>query len=412
MKILLISSFFSPVGGVETILFSTSQLLKECGHEVYFFSTDKQPYFDGNYPYSQFFPAYIDFKSLKGLQKINYFKIFYNFEAKRKLKEYLKEIKPDLVHIHITDYYLTSSVVDACYDYGAPIIKTFHELRFICPGSKYLKDAQYCDLEACIKGNPVHCLLNKCKNNSYLESFFVVVENLVNRTLKIYDKFDHCIFPSNAMAVLAIKAGFNKDKLSVLNNFTDERFIKEGPEFANKGYYLYAGRLSEEKGLKYLLKAMAELPEIQLHIVGQGPQEQELKDLADKYGLKNVIFKGQLGGNDLISEYKYCIATILPCNWFEIFGVTILESFAVGKPVIASRIGAIPEIVTDGQEGLLVAPGDVDELKQAISRLFADNDLVKQMGQKARRKVEECYRPKNYIDRLDLIYNQVLSLKS
>lgn len=193
------------------------------------------------------------------------------------------------------------------------------------------------------------------------------------------------------------------------NNFVDDSKFDIKPVFENKGYFLYVGRLSKEKGCHYLLEAMSKLDDkVELHIVGYGNEEENLKEQAKKLNLKNVHFLGFRTGSELEEEFKNCIATILPCNWFESFGLTIVESFVYGKPAIASKVGGIPELVENNETGIVFEPGNVEELTLAINRLSTNPELAVQMGQKARIKAETLYRQDLYYSKLIEIYNSAI----
>lgn len=389
-------------------MYNEAKLLREKGHEVFFFATNKQPYFEKDYKYIEYFSQYVDFKSLKGIEKLKYLSIFYNFEAEKKLNLLIKEIQPDLAHIHNTAYYLTSSALKTCIKNNVPIVKTFHDFRYFCPGGTFMKNNKHCEKESCISGNPIKCINNRCKNNSLIDSIMVSAENLFNRSLKLDNNISRFIFPSQAMYDLALRAGFNKEKMLLINNFVDDMYLNIEPEYNNKGYFLYVGRLSPEKGIHYLIDAMSLLPgDIKLHIAGSGSEETNLKKLCEKYHLKNVKFLGVLSGKELIDQYSNCISTILPSICFESFGVTILEAFSCGKPVIASNAGALPELIEHNINGFLVESGNINHLKGSIEKLSGDNILVINMGKNARKKVERLYSSEIHISKLIEIYKQV-----
>ena len=392
MKILLINDFFSDVGGAETYTYGLAKILEKNGHEAFFFSTDYQPYFIENYKYAKYFPKYIDFSSLAKTALPQYaIRFFYNFEAERKLDVYLKEIKPDIIHCSSVINYLTCSMLKACNKNNIPVVMTFHGARLI----ENKNDTKYLEKD------------KTCKNK--LVKIAEEIEFLFRKTHKLYDTIAYFICPSQATYKLALEANIKKEKLVVVNNFISELYFKFQPEYTNKGYFLFVGRLVKEKGVHYLLEAMNRLPNIKLHIVGKGLEEDNLKKQAKQLGLSNVEFLGFKTGIELEEQYKNCIANILPCNWFEIFGLTIVESFAYGKPVIASNVGAIPEIIKSGKQGIIFEPGNVDELTEAIKKLHSDNELAIEMGKNARLKAESLYDPQVHYNHLIEVYNSVIN---
>lgn len=409
MKLLFINNFFSNYGGTEITIYEQANLLRADGHEVYFFATDKSPFLE-NIEYAEFFPKYTDYSSLSKIQALkNINKPFYNFEAKNKLELLLDKIQPDLVHYHNIYYHLTPAVLKPCFKRNIPTIMSLNDPRLMCPGGTLmLKNESYCKNELCLSGNPIHCLTNTCKNNSLKESSLVVAEYLFNKFHNLYDRVSAYICPSNAIKNLATKHGLNSVKLKVINSFIKSSFFQDEPHFDNQGYFLYVGRLSKEKGIHYLLEAMSRLPDAKLRIVGKGPEEDNLKKLAQELNLSNVDFLGFLTDEQVKKEYKNCIATILPCNWFETFGLTIAESFAYGKPVIASKIGAIPELIENYKTGITFEPGNIDELTCAIKNLHSNNALVKDLGATARAKAERSYTSTAHYSDLIRLYESLI----
>lgn len=407
MRILIVNNFFSSYGGAEIVLQQESSLLKENGHQVFFFSINKQPLFEKDYEYTDYFPEYIDYKALSKIQSARYFfKAFYNFEAESKLKKFIMKIKPDIVHCHNIHYHLTPSVLKACYNNNIPVVMTLHDSRLMCPGGTLMiKPGRMCKYEFCVTGNPLYCLAYKCKDDKLISSFMVTVENLFNKTGKFYKDISFFICPSKAIYNLAKKSGIKETKLKLIHHYINDSFFNMIPEYSNNGYFLFVGRLSKEKGLNYLLEAMNKLPDVKLHIVGNGPEEENLRKQAMQLGLNNVEFKGYKSGKDLEIEYKNCIASILPCYWFETFGLTIAETFTYGKPVIASRIGAIPEFVENGKTGITFEPGNINEMAASIKKLHLDNDLVIKMGKQCRNTAEKLFSAKTHYNNLISIYN-------
>ncbi|MFH0702001.1 MAG: glycosyltransferase family 4 protein [bacterium] len=411
MKILFLHNYFSVKSGSNTVMFREADILRKNGHEVFFFTTDKQPFWEENYKYAKYFPQYTDYKTLPKLQLLkNIFKPFYNFEAEHKLTLFLEKIKPDIVHCHTFFFHLTPSVLRACYKKNIPVTMTVHGAGFMCPAQGLMlnKDT-YCKKELCIKGDYFHCLLNKCLGKSFPANFQPVALYSFYKFLKLYDKIALFICVSQAAADLALRSGIKKEKLALINNFIDDSLLDIQPKYGNKGYFLYVGRLDKEKGLNYLLDAMKRLPNTKLHIAGTGDEEKNLKKQAEELNLSNIKFLGFKSGKELEQEYRNCIATILPCNWFEAFGLTIIESFAYGKPVIASNMGGIPEIIENQKNGLIFEAGNIDELANAIEKFCFNNDLVVEIGKKGRIKAETLYNPQSHYNRLIETYRNIIS---
>ena len=403
-KILIINQFFSFIGGAEVVAYNQYKNLQNKNLEVYFWSSNKQPYFEEDYKYIEYFCE--ENSGIKNYFK-NPYKYFYNNDAKIKLQKFIKKINPDIIHLH-NFFVLTPSILDCCKN--IPTVMTVHDSKLICPSAQFLiKNKDFCSEQLCKNGEFYNCILNRCVKNKLEPSLrhTIYAYNLLKK-IKYVDKF---ITPSYALKNLILNAniGINQQKISVINNFLTNEELKIKPNYTNFGYFLYIGRLSPEKGVHYLLEAMKDLPrDIKLKIAGTGVEENKLKQYAKDNNLSNVEFLGFKNRDEIKDLYQNCISTILPCNWFEIFGMTNIESFINGKPVIASNIGGIPEIVEDNINGLLFEPGDVEQLKKCIHKYWNNPNLVVEHGKNGYQKAITQYTEKKYYSELMKIYEEVL----
>ena len=402
MRILLVNSFFSPYGGAEIIAYNTYKMMQEQQHETFFWASNKKPYFE-DYKYQSHFAPY-----RRGI--INYLrnpiKFYYNYSNKNILNKFIKETKPDLIHLHNIKIF-TNSILE-CFK-EIPTVMTVHDVNLICPAYTLLYKEKICNNYECQHGNNIHCILNNCYGTG-LESSIrnVLRNNICKNNLK---NINHFISPSNALKqkIIDAKIGINNEKISVINNFIPKNELNIKPKYSNQGYFLFTGRLSREKGVHYLLKAVKDLPkDIELHIVGKGPDEEKLKKYAKENSLDNVKFLGFKNKEEIKEEYQNCIATVLPCNWFENFPTTNMESFINGKPVIASNIGGIPEQVEHNKTGLLFEPTNVEQLKECILKYWNNPDLVIEHSKNAYEKAKTKYTEERYYNELINVYNQVI----
>lgn len=404
MKILLVNSYFALVGGAEKMFYNTYKLLKANGINVHIWTSDFQPYIDKGYKYIEYFTKYNG--GTKNYIK-NPFKYFYNFTAKNDLEKMISVVSPDIIHIHSLET-LTASILDACKN--IPIVYTMHGAGGFCPVSTLMFRNQKICNSKCKKNNYLPCIFNKCANNKLEPSLRRSLLYYFN--LKKYNRISKFITPSQSLkkAFLEAELEIDENKIKTISNFLTDEELKITPNYSNKGYFLYIGRLSKEKGVHYLLQAMKDLPkEIKLHIVGTGPEEDNLKQYAKENCLDNIEFLGFKTGDYVKNEYQNCIANILPCNWFEIFGMTNIESFINGKPVIASNIGGIPEIVEDNINGLLFEPANVEQLKECILKYWNNPDLAIEHGKNGYQKGITQYSEEKYYNELMKVYEEVLN---
>lgn len=409
LRIIIENENFNFLGGSETVAIGTFELLKRKGHDCFFFATDKKPYYIDDYEYIKYFPKNV--YSVKDFLKnpINY---FYNFEAKKNLKNMIKEVKPDIVHFNL----LTSpSIIQACHDMNIPSILTLHVPHPFCPASTFMyENKEICTDVKCKNNKFYNCVLHKCKNNSYEACTRKMILSYIYAYTKSFHKISYFIAPSNAIRELCIKSdcGINENNSTVIPNFLTKKQLEIQPNYSNKKYFLYSGRLEKEKGLWTLVNIFKDLPEdIKLHVAGTGSIENDLKLYVENNKIKNIIFNGFLSKDELENEYKNCIALIVPSEWFEIFGMINIEAYINGKPVIACNVGGIPEVVEHNKTGFLFPFKDSEKLKQYILKYWNNPDLVIEHGKKAYIKAREYYNEDFYYSKLMSVYEKVLKNK-
>lgn len=408
-KILYINGSFLNDNGAAVIAKNTEELFQKKGFETALF-TVKGYYYD-NYKYSKYFAE----PNNHPKNIINILKWYYNWDSAKKIKQLIREFQPNIIHVHsLRTSGLTYSVLEPCIKNRIPIVMTLHDCFLICPIMTLVKGSgELCEKALCKGFNKFYCTINNCSvSNIKRANFTLALFSFINKFTG-YDKhIVKFITPSDALRNLMIENNndITPDKIITINNFlSDEEFGNIQPNYENKGYFLYIGRLSHEKGVQYLLEAIKDLPrDIEFHIVGKGPEEDKLKEYAEENHLDNVKFLGHKSREEIKEEYQNCISTILPCNWFEIFGMTNVESFINGKPVIASNIGGIPEIVENDINGLLFEPANVKQLKECILKYWNNPDLVIQHGKNGYEKAKIQYSEERYYNELVNLYNDVL----
>lgn len=409
MKILIINQFFNKHAGTEVISTGTYDILKRNGHDVYYFAFNKKPYYIENYEYSKYFPK----NNLSTIEYLkNPLKYYWNYEAANKLNQLILTLKPNIVHIHSL---MSPSILKICEKNNIPVVMTLHIMPSICPSTTFLyKNKEICKNFKCKNGNYWQCILNKCGNGSIERSIRKTISSYLFNKTDAYAAISYFICPSNAMrdVVKCSNITRDKNKIITINNFLSTEELKTVPKYTNDGYFLYIGRLSFEKGLHYLLEAINDLPrEIKFKIAGTGSEENKLKQYAKENNLGNVEFLGFKNRDEIKDLYQNCISTILPCNWFENFPTTNMESFINGKPVIASNIGGIPEQVEHDITGQLFEPGNIEQLKACIFEYWSNPKIVTEHGKNAYKKAITQYTEDRYYTELINLYNEVISVK-
>lgn len=404
MKILIINESFSEEqkSGANVVAFNNYYLLQEKNIDCYFFANGYKPYLEKQEINNLFPKAHCNKNGIinKFLYRLN---SIYNFEAKSKLDKVIRELQPDIIHIHgIME--LSFSIILSIKKYNIPYVLTVHDTSFLCPAGVTVTN----NCSRCSK-NIFNCIKNKCSKKSYLCSFYMAIKFLISRLI-IKNYLPHQILtPSIALKeyIEECNASYNLP-IKVIQNVLDEAFENVTPNYKNDGYFLFVGNLSDNKGVSNLLMAIKELPlAIKFHIVGTGHKENEYKEYVKDNNLKNVNFIGTLNRQELIKEYQNCIATIVPSTCFEVFGMINIESLINGKPVIGSNIGGIPEIVEHNVDGLIFEPANVEQLKECILTYWNNPELVIEHGKNGYNKVQKYYLKNNCSQYLLEIYEKI-----
>jgi glycosyltransferase involved in cell wall biosynthesis len=385
MKILQMNKFFFLKGGAERYFFGLSELLTSKGHEVIPFCMQHAANFPS--PYSRYFVSHVDLHGSGPL--LNRLgaaaRVVYSGESRRKLRALLGDVRPDVAHLHNIAHQISPSAIGVLKKSGVPVVQTLHDYKLACPSYLMLAGGKVCD--ACVSGSLCNVVLKRCVRGSILASLVSFVEAAVHRAARTYSAVDAFLCPSRFLMGVMKRAGIPEGKLFHLPLFLDAGSYT--PSYDSSGYFVYVGRLSEEKGLGHLLEAKRKVSRMRLVVAGEGDLLDRLRQSASRDA--GVSFTGFLPGRELSGVWRDAAFTVVPSVCYENFPYAVLESFAYGKPVVASRIGGIPELVRDGQNGLLVEPGDADGLAERIGWLPANPDEAVRMGKAARRDVEETY---------------------
>jgi len=318
----------------------------------------------------------------------------------RELRNLLKREKPEIAHFHNTFPQISPSAYYACLDENVPVVQTLHNFRLFCANALLFRNGRIC--EDCLKYGPIMGLVHGCYRNSRIYSLPVVASEYIHSFLHTYQKaVSKFIALTNFARDKFIAGGIKAGKITVKSNFVD---IPQGQNQAGN-YAIFIGRLDEMKGIEILVKAARFLPEVSWQVVGDGP----LKQTMVKTATKNVSFHGLQPFSRTIDLLAHSRLLVMPSEWFETFGRTIVEAFACGKPVVASRLGAMAEIVEHGWTGLLFSPGDAEALAAAVKQLMEDKSQAEEMGQNARKTYEKLYTPDKNYEQLMEIYQQAIT---
>jgi glycosyltransferase involved in cell wall biosynthesis len=330
----------------------------------------------------------------------------YSPASAREMTRLIEENRPDVVHVHNLYPLISPSVLVACARAGVPVVMTSHNYRLTCPLGPHYNNRGIC--EQCSDGREYWCILNNCRA-SLFESAAYAIRNAVARKFRLFkDNVTLFIALSQHVKSRLVESGYDSDQVVVIPNMISLSLAQLASRDYSPGNYVgYLGRISPEKGVRELLRAAALNPSVPVVIAGDDSAMPELLQEAPE----NVRFLGPLERNELTEFYRNARFLVTPSVCFETFGLVAAEAMSQGIPVISSSIGGLPEIVTDGVNGLLSEPGDVDDLAKKIKLLWENPDLCRQMGEAGRGKALREYSGDIYYRRLITAYQTAINLK-
>ena len=400
MKFLFCNNYFYFRGGSERVFLGEIDLLRSHGSEISILSQ--------NYPedissqYSELSIKLLD-NNYRQADLRKYFRIIKNKEAANQAKKLITEFKPDIIHAHNIYGGLTTSVLGAAAKLGVPSVLTLHDYKLICPSYLMLNKGQIC--EACKGRNYIRCLKNGCHKNSVLASAVYTMESYYNKWFKKWEQVKCYLCPSKFILEKMQENGFAAEKLVYIPNFVDPNQYQVN--YDDSEYVLYAGRLSHEKGVLTLVKAMADL-DIPLKIVGDGPVKEQIQSFIVNNKIERIELLGYKAGGELASLYQGAAFVAVPSEWYENAPMSILESYAYGKPVLGADIGGIPEMIDDCMTGMLFDSGDIVSLKDKCSLMWSDKQKMVEYGKAARRKLEDNYSSGTHFEKLIDVYRRAM----
>jgi glycosyltransferase involved in cell wall biosynthesis len=409
MRVLYCNKYNYPFSGTESYLFELIHRMDERGHETALFSMDhgRASSFAGR----SYLIPYLDFKDphasfLKKARMAAH--ALYSPSARRRMRDCLGDYAPDLAHVRGIYHHLSPSILWELKRQGVPVLYHLNDFKVLCPNYNFVAHGRTCEL--CLGGNYFHAVTENCHAGPRSSAVVLAAEAYLHGWLRTYQRcVDLFLAPTEFVRTKLISAGFPARQIEVLPHFqalpAEERLVPE------KGYILYFGRLSAEKGLDELLYAMAQLPHIPLVIAGEGPERDRLEAMARDLKLTHVLFSGMVGGAKLEQLIAGCCFSVFPSNAYETLGKSILESYAWGRPVVGSDLGSRREMIEQGVTGLLYPAGDLEQLAEAIEFLFNRSNLTAHMGAESRRRLHARHDPDRHLDALLEIYSRLAARK-
>jgi glycosyltransferase involved in cell wall biosynthesis len=421
VRILQINKYLFPRDGVTTVVAETIRLLEERGHQVAAFGQADPAAFPAASRGAVVDPIFLDRPaSSLGARLACLGRLFFSTGARAAFSRLLAAWTPDVVHLHNIYHHLGAPIIGIAKRHGVPVVMTLHDYKPFCPDYLFLRaparESTLCT--SCLRHGPFDAVRFRCVRDSRAASLVCWLEAVLHR--RFYCRVDRFLAPSRFMAQKAREAGVPARRIAVVRNPAPAAVAEGGPRAGEPaddapagGEILFLGRLYREKGAALLVRAFARLGGVanaagglRLTVAGEGPERQRVERLGR--GLA-VHVPGFLDGPRKAEAIRRAAVIVFPSTWYENGPMTILEAFSAGKAVVASRIGGIPEMVVDNETGLLVTPGNEEELASALSRLLADPALRERLGRAARERAATLHAPPRYAAKLERAYRRVLN---
>jgi glycosyltransferase involved in cell wall biosynthesis len=399
-RILNINNYHYRRGGSDVVYFEHAALMEGLGWDNAFFAMHHPSNYET--PWSKYFVDEIEFgHSYSFSNKLSMAsKVIYSFEAQRKVKAVSEIFHPDVAHLHCIYHHLSPAIIPTLAKAGIPVVMTAHDLKLACPAYKMLNASGIC--ERCKSGSVLNVIKHRCIRDSLAASTVVALESGLHGLLNTYKKYlSQVVVPSRFFIEKLVEWGWPRSKLSYVPNYVDASRFE--PRYQAGNYFLYFGRLAPEKGVATLLRAAA-ASGAKLKVVGTGPEEGSLLRLKEEVRA-DAEFMGYRSGAELHSLIQNAKAVILPSEWYENAPMSVLESFALGKPVIGASIGGIPEMIEQDHTGWTFESKNVNALAEVMARIDSlDGRRIEQVGRAARKHVETKFNRQAYADAMLGIY--------
>lgn len=378
LRILIAHNAYQQRGGEDSVAEAEAQLLAERGHEVVTYQRHNE-----------------DLKSMNKLSMLA--DTFWSRRTVSEVSALIKQHQPDLIHAHNTFPLISPALYWAADQAKVPVVQTLHNFRLMCLNGVYLRDGHVC--EDCAGKVPWRGVVRKCYRDSSAQSAVLASMLMLHRGLGTYrHKVARYIALNEFCRQKFIEGGLPAQRIVVKPNFVDF----EAPKEQQRSGFLFVGRLSVEKGVEVLAEAAKKVKIAEIRVAGTGTEFAKFNTIG------NVNLLGGLDVNAVRNEMASAKALILPSVWYENFPRTLVEAFASGLPVIASRIGALAELIEEGVAGLLFEPGNADDLAAKLQWAQQNPERMSQMGRNARKRYEAEYTADLNYDRLIAIYRDAI----
>jgi glycosyltransferase involved in cell wall biosynthesis len=392
-SLLSINNYYYRRGGAEVVFLEQNRLFEEIGWTVVPFSMRHAKNLSS--PWQENFVDEIEFgeQYSRTRKVVNASKVIYSAEARHKIGDLALRVKPSVAHAHNVYHHISPAIFSKLKALKVPTVLTLHDLKLVCPAYSMLTHDGIC--ERCKGGAIWNVVRHRCMKGSLALSLLVLLETSVHRMLGSYSRYvDRFVVPSRFYLEKFVEWGWPRERFAYIPNFADVGRLR--PVGSPGKTFLYFGRLSKEKGIATFIRALA-LAGAKGCIVGAGPDEARLRQLGARSGA-TVEFLGFRSGESLLDAIRAARAVVLPSESYENAPMSVLEAYALERPVIGASIGGIPELIREGETGAAYPSGDAEALANRLREFSSkQDDEIVGMGKAGRRWVEaeftaDCYR--------------------
>lgn len=384
MRILLCHNRYQHAGGEDRVFEDEGALLEKYGHQVFRFTISNDSIAD-----------------LNRFELVS--KTFWNRAVASELKQIISHDRPEVVHFTNTFPLISPSAYKVAQDHGVGVVQSIHNYRMLCPKAQFVRNSQVC--EKCLgKSFAWPAIYHACYKDSRLATTVVAAMTSFHRARSSWANLvDRFIAPTQFVKDKHVEGGFDQEQIEVKPNFV---FPDPGIGQGNGNYAAFAGRLSAEKGVDTLLETWQHLREnIRLKIAGDGPLAERVKAAA--MADRRIEWLGRIEKKQMTELLGQATCMIMPSVCYETFGLTIVEAFAKGTPVVASKMGAMQELVQDGRNGFLVEPGNARQFAEKVQQVFKMDSAELRLS--ARKDFELNYTAEANHEWLTNIYSKTLA---
>lgn len=383
MRILQIHNHYGGYSGESAVLEAQESLLQKYGHEVMLYTKTS-----------------VKLDQMMFGKGRAFFTGIYNPAAVREVDRQLAEFRPDIVHIHNLYPLISPAILPSIRKVGVPVVMTVHNYRLVCPNGLFYNSSGIC--ERCAGGREWSCVRFNCEK-SLSKSLGYALRNAWSRMAGYYrDNVDAFLCLTEFQKLKLVENGFAEERCFVLPNFFQGKYSPDYEKKMRGSYVAFAGRISREKGIGLLYDAARDLPDIPFKLAGAVSDESLVEGKPD-----NVEFVGMLKGDRFHAFYEDAALFLLSSIWYEGFPMVILEAMNHGLPIVAPRLGGVPEIVDDGVCGSLYDAGDRNDLVKKLAQIWNDSSRIHTMSASAHEKLGKYYLPDIYYDKLLAVYRML-----